>query len=101
MLKGQGLAPIEHVEKQPAVALCRIFGAQDAEVGGELHQPLLVARRELDVGDGLVCLMQRVDDEVSNAVDLRVRASIAERLAAGERFLRSDFKPGYGHCFLL
>ena len=64
-----------------------IFGAQNAEVGGEFHQPLLVAGSELDVGDGLVGFVHRVDGEVGNAIDLHVGANVAEGLAIGKWFL--------------
>ena len=85
--QGQGLAPVEDVEEQAAVALGRVVGAQDAEVGGELDESLLIAGRELDVGDGLVGRMHGVDGEVGDAIDLGVGANVAEGLAVGEGFL--------------
>ena len=46
--------------------------------------PCSLRGSELDVGDGLVGGVQRVDSELSNAVNLRVGAHVAEGLATGE-----------------
>ena len=42
--QGQGLASIQHVEQQAAITFGRVVRPQNAEIGREFHQPLLVAR---------------------------------------------------------
>ena len=99
--QGKGFAPVQHVQQQPPVAFAWIVRAEDAKVRAELDLALGIARGQLDIGDGLVGRMERVNGKVSCPVYLRVRACGAEGLSIGKGTLRSDFKPGDWHSFLL
>ena len=99
--QGQGLAAVQHVQQQPSVALSGVVRVEDAEVGVELHQPVGIARGQLDVGNGLVGRMKRVNGKVRRPVNLRILARFTKRLPAGKGTLRSDFKPGDRHSSLL
>src|SRR5262249_53952563 len=77
-------AVVDIVENRP-VALGRILGRQDVEVGRELDLAGAVARREIQVDDRLIARVLGIDGEADDARDFLIGPGVAERLAPGER----------------
>ena len=74
----------DKVEQVPTAAL-GVAGLEDAEVGGEVHQAVLVPIRAVEVHDTGVGMVFWIDREVDQAVDTLVGACWAEDLASRVR----------------
>ena len=75
----------------------RVFGEEDANIRGEMHEATLVARGQIDIGDNPVQGMGRVDRETRRAVELGIAPDIAKFPPAGERPSRFDLKGDNSH----
>ena len=58
---------------------------------------LTLALGQLDIGDGPVQRMRRVDGEMRRAVDLGIAPDITKLPPAGERLSGFDLKADYSH----
>ncbi len=78
------VAAVAVVEEEPPVAAGRIGRLQDAEVGGELHQAVLIARRLVQIDDA--CLRRRIgiDGEARPPGQPLVSAGFVECVTIGE-----------------
>ena len=47
----QAVAAVRHVEQQAMIAAPRVFGGQDADIRGEMHEAIAIARSQVDIGD--------------------------------------------------
>ena len=73
---------VAHVKQHHATgARCHI-GTHDGDVGGELHQPARIARRECDIRDDGIALVHRIERKMRAAFDQFIRARAAEAAAA-------------------
>ena len=93
----QLLAPVKHIQQQAAIAVVIVHRLDDAAIGGELHQPGGVARRQANVGDDGVVGMFRVNGKAGDAVNLLVGAHRAKGLAAGKGTAGGDVQSGQCH----
>src|SRR4029077_16445883 len=85
--------PVDDVKEDDAVAARRILRLDDVEVRGELHLPLGVLRRLVEVDNDLVVRVVGVDREVDFPDELLVRPDVAERLAAEHVLTSLDLNP--------
>ena len=88
----QLVAAVVDVVEDGAVALGGVFRREEEDVRLELDLAFRVARRQVQIDDGLVARVLRIDGEAGDADELLVGAGVAERLAAGERFTAVDFE---------
>jgi hypothetical protein len=74
-------AAVRDLEQQRMIAVLGIARLQTIEIGRELHQPVLIARRPGDVGDDFVGRQIGIDREISFADDALIRSGRGESLA--------------------
>jgi hypothetical protein len=65
-----------------------------------MHQAVAPAFGQVDIGDGAVQPIRRVNVEVCGAVELLVGPDIAEFPAVSERLPGLDLEPDNSHCTL-
>jgi hypothetical protein len=85
------LAPaVEDIEERDAVAAGGIFRSKHVEISRKRHAPVRIARRLVEIDDGLIAGMRGIDREKHLPDDLLVGAGGAERLAAENVRARSN-----------
>src|SRR5258706_255511 len=89
------VAAVADVVDEGAVALERVRGAQDLEVGRVFDLAARVARGKADVGDVAVRRMRWIELAVETPGDAHIGPGSAEALALGKRPLGSDFYARY------
>src|SRR5262249_36540631 len=98
--QSQLVAAVVDVVEDGPVALRRILGREQEDVGLELNLALPIARSQVEVNNRAVVSVVGVDGKPSDADDLLVRAGIPERLAAGKGLALEDgqrHQGGPGH----
>jgi hypothetical protein len=86
----QAVAAVRHIEKQAMIAARRVLRREDADIGREMHQAVAVALGHIDIGDGAVRRVPRINGEMRCAVKLLVAPDIAEFPTVGERLSGFD-----------
>ena len=71
---------------------------KDADVSREMHQAVVPALGQIDIGDRAVQPMRRVNGEVCGAVELLVGSHMVEFPTIGERLAGLDLEPDNSHC---
>jgi len=71
---------------------------KDADVSREMHQAVVPALGQIDIGDSAVQPMRRVNGEVCGAVELLVAPDMVEYPTIGERLAGLDLEPDNRHC---
>ena len=94
-------AAIDDVEEQPPVGPCRVARLEQAQVGLELDLPGSIAAGPIQVDDGRVGGMSRVDGEADEAVEAFIGAGLAEGDAPLVGCAPVDLHAGDGHGSLL
>ena len=95
-------APVDDFDDEPTVAGRRVGRRDQGEVGFKAHTSGVGIRRGpgrsvLQVGDGGVSRVLRINSVSEHAVDALIDAGVAERLAAGVGLTLLDVHCGYGH----
>lgn len=63
------VSAVDDLHDHGPVAFGRVLGPHDAQIGGEFHQPLGVARRAVEIDDDLIRGILRVQSEVHLSLD--------------------------------
>ncbi|MGH7048269.1 MAG: hypothetical protein ACREE2_17985 [Stellaceae bacterium] len=92
------IAAVRYVEQQAVVPARLVYRRKDADVSREMHQAVAPAPGQIEIGDGAVQPVRRVNGEVCGAVELLVGPDIAEFPAGGERLAGLDLEPDNSHC---
>ena len=83
----QPVAAVRDVEQQAVVPARLVFWRKDADIRGEMHQAIASALGQVDIGDGAVQRMRRIDGEMRRAVELLITPDIAKFPTIGERLV--------------
>ena len=75
-----------------------VYWRKDADIGREMHQAVASALGQIDIGDGAVQPMRRINGEMCRAVELLITPDIAEFPTIGERLAGFDLEPDNSHC---
>src|SRR5262249_18848812 len=86
----QLVAAVVHVVEDGAVTFRRVLRREDEDVGLELDEAVAGARRQRQIDDQPVTRVRWIDREARDGDDPFIRAHVAERRAAGERFAADD-----------
>jgi hypothetical protein len=82
------------------VAARLVFRREDADIGRKMHQAIASPLGDIDIGDGAVRRVSRVNAEMRCAVELLVAPDIAECATIGERVTSFDLDADHSHSFL-
>ena len=96
-----GVASIHDIDQEPPARPPSIHGQQDGHVRREGNPTRRIPRSQLDVGDGAIRRVLRIDREVDPAQQLLVAARIAKGAPPGERTTLRHLKARDRHDRLL
>ena len=79
------------------IAALGIDRSEEAHIHGEMHQAVVIARGEVEVGDTPVAGMGRIHCKMRRAIQLLIRTHGTKGTPGGEGLPVRNLKGNYGH----
>ncbi len=96
----QAVPPVRDVEHEAMIAALGIDRREEAHIRGEMHQAVVIARGEVQVGDIPVARMGRIHRKMRRAIQLFIGTDRTKGTPVGEDLPRRYLKGHKGHAKL-